>query len=286
MNRNYCFTLNNWTQKEYDDLLTWDCKYMVIGQEIGKNGTPHLQGYIEFEKPKRLSTIKKENERIHWETRKGNAKQASEYCKKEGKWVEKGKMSEQGKRNDLIEACDDIKNGISLKEIALKNSTTYVKYYKGLEKLKNFMIEPRTEPPYIEWRWGEFGTGKSRYVWDSYDIDDIYNKDNTKWWDGYSGQKVILIDDFDAKEWNYRDLLRLLDRYPYQGQTKGGYVNINSPYIYITCEFSPDQIWTHQSEKGQILRRVTHVTEVGGNTSPPLPKTFPRPDNIDVKNDT
>lgn len=102
------------------------------------------------------------------------------------------------------------------------------------------------------------------------------------WWDGYEQQEAIIIDDFDGK-WPYRDLLRLLDRYPYQGQYKGGYVKINSPYIYITCEYSPSFFW-RGNEFAQIHRRlseikhlgptgatnVTDVTEVAGNTGQPL----------------
>lgn len=105
-----------------------------------------------------------------------------------------------------------------------------------------------------------------------------YIKDNNKWWDGYKQEEAIIIDDYEANEWSYRDLLRLLDRYKYQGQTKGGYVKINSPFIYICSEFSPDQLWT-DNKLAQITRRIdklvnvadTNVTEVGGNTIPLLP---------------
>jgi len=105
------------------------------------------------------------------------------------------------------------------------------------------------------------------------------------WWDGYEQQEAIIIDDFDGK-WPYRDLLRLLDRYPYQGQFKGGYFKVNSPYIYITCEFAPSYFW-QGNEYAQVFRRlkevkyvpppgirmatnVTDVTEVAGNTGQPL----------------
>lgn len=42
----FCFTLNNWTQEEYEDLTSRQVKWMVIGKEVGDNGTPHLQGCV------------------------------------------------------------------------------------------------------------------------------------------------------------------------------------------------------------------------------------------------
>lgn len=87
--RHVCFTLNNYTEEEYKQLIEMECKYLVIGKEVGEEGTPHLQGYIEFKTPKRFSTLKNINQRIHWEERRGTAKQASEYCKKEGNFIER-----------------------------------------------------------------------------------------------------------------------------------------------------------------------------------------------------
>lgn len=99
-----------------------------------------------------------------------------------------------------------------------------------------------------------------------------YIKDGTQWWDEYEQQEAIIIDDFDGK-WPFRDLLRLLDRYPYQGQFKGGYVPINSPFIYITCEHPPDWFWgpmakapltgdRSANELAQMLRRIDEIVHV------------------------
>ena len=99
-------------------------------------------------------------------------------------------------------------------------------------------------------------------------------KDGTPWWDGYTNQDVILIDDFDGK-WPFRDLLRLLDRYPYQGQIKGGYVKINSPHIYITCEFPPADIYQPGNELNQIIRRLDIILQCNENhTISEIDKTY------------
>lgn len=128
-------------------------------------------------------------------------------------------------------------------------------------------MKDRSEPPKVIWLWGKSGTGKTRRAVET--CKTFYIKDGTQWWDGYEQQEAIIIDDFDGK-WPFRDLLRLLDRYPYQGQFKGGYVKINSPYIFITCEYHPSYFW-EGNELKQITRRVAEVAEVDGNTNASTP---------------
>ena len=47
----WCFTLNNWTQDEYDEVLSYCLSEVivayVVGKEVGdERGTPHLQGWL------------------------------------------------------------------------------------------------------------------------------------------------------------------------------------------------------------------------------------------------
>lgn len=90
----WCFTLNNYTELEYQNILSTVSRYIIVGKEIGAEGTPHLQGYIAFEKKIRLTAIKKKDgfERAHLESSKGTPLQASDYCKKDGDFVEKGDL--------------------------------------------------------------------------------------------------------------------------------------------------------------------------------------------------
>lgn len=59
----FVFTLNNWTQVEYDYLtteFTTFAKWMMIGREkCPKTGTPHLQGAVVLKKQTARSTIAK-----------------------------------------------------------------------------------------------------------------------------------------------------------------------------------------------------------------------------------
>lgn len=87
-NRGWTLTLNNYSEEEYENILrnARNSKFWIFGKEIGKSGTPHIQGYIYFENPRAFAGVRKlfDNERIHWESAKGNRKQNYIYCSKEG----------------------------------------------------------------------------------------------------------------------------------------------------------------------------------------------------------
>lgn len=84
--KRWCFTLNNFTEKEICSIVPTiykKCNIGIIGKEVGESGTPHLQGYIEFKSKTRPLTHFK-LKRIHWEKCKGNRESNIEYCSKDG----------------------------------------------------------------------------------------------------------------------------------------------------------------------------------------------------------
>lgn len=257
--RNWFITINNYTPEEYQLALDYPSRYSIVCKEVGaKKGVPHIHAYYELEKPLRFNTLKTAFPRANIQYRKGKADQARKYIMKHGDYTEKGEPTKQGKRTDLEEAAEKVRDRIPLREIAIEHPSTFVRYFKGLEAMQNILFTDRTDPPVVTWLWGTTGVGKTRYPHDTHGAANVYIKDSTQWWNGYTQQTAIVIDDFDIGKWPYRDLLRLLDRYAYQGQTKGGYVKINSPYIYITCSHPPEYCWSGD-ELNQIRRRLTRV---------------------------
>lgn len=115
--RRFCFTLNNYTCEQFDQLTELCIKKgwrYIIGREIGANGTRHLQGYINFEKPFRpiQNKIFKEicGSRIHWEKCRGNEEQNYNYCSKDNNFVtniEEPKKSGPKKKNAPEKWCND-----------------------------------------------------------------------------------------------------------------------------------------------------------------------------------
>lgn len=62
--KNWCFTINNYTQDEMElmDVLSMkvpsEISYLVIGRETGENGTPHFQGFIQLVKKQRQNQVR------------------------------------------------------------------------------------------------------------------------------------------------------------------------------------------------------------------------------------
>eukprot|EP00798_Chlamydomonas_sp_ICE-L_P011561 gene11561-34269_t len=91
-NRSYnlCFTLNNYSDEDVATIAQWPCRFVVIGREVGKEGTPHLQGFVIMKNAARLSSMKKLQEAAHWEICKGSWEQNYAYCIKDGDITEHG----------------------------------------------------------------------------------------------------------------------------------------------------------------------------------------------------
>ena len=259
--RAWCFTINNYTIEEINACDEIECNYIIYGDEIGDTGTPHLQGYIEFENAKTLTSVRKSlGGRAHVEQRRGTPAQASDYCKKQGVFFERGKLSCQGQRTDIEETAEIVKNEgvIGVRD---KKPKMFIKYGRNIERLSELYFEPRTEKPEVIWLWGTTGSGKTFEA--TLRSNNYYIHNGTKWWNGYRQQEVVILDDYcwDKSEQGFRYLLRLLDSYAIQVETKGGMVYFNSPIIYITCEFSPHDIFPEGNMLNQVLRRIDFIKE-------------------------
>ena len=253
--RAWFFTLNNPTEGEKKIIDTLPCIYSIYQLERGENGTLHYQGVLYYKNP--VVWPVRFLKRAHFEPCI-SIKGAVAYCSKEdtrvdGPW-EKGVLPEQGRRTDLEEAAKSyLESGE--RTFAEENPGVFIRNFRGLRELKKVMtFKDRTGGPVVEWRWGLTGSGKSYKPMRILHKDSHFVKDGTKWWNEYEQQEAIIIDDFDGK-WEYRDFLRLLDIYKYQGEYKGGYIPINSPFIYITCEFPPSEFWEENALE-QVLRRI------------------------------
>ena len=83
--RGWVFTINNYTTQELINLDNVVCQYIVYGKEVGKQGTPHLQGYIHYTNAVRRKTVMSAlGPRTHCEPKspKSTLAQAINYCKK------------------------------------------------------------------------------------------------------------------------------------------------------------------------------------------------------------
>lgn len=262
--RCYCWTLNNPTPAEVKRLGEIDVSYLIYGEETGDSGTPHLQGYVRWKHPKTFMAAKKVlGDRFHLEVAKGSAAANIKYCSKDGVVTEKGSRPEQGKRNDLIKLKDDIKAGKSVMELFEDNTQGMFKYRQSalayrLECRKK--ETKRFEPVKVYVLIGEAGHGKTRWAYDNYpDVYD-YQYEQGNWWDGYDGEKAILIDDFYGGI-KYHYLLRLLDGYKFNIPIKGGFTWKSWDTVIITSNQEPG-MWYSAGMTPALKRRITSCWEV------------------------
>lgn len=265
--RGWMLTINNPTEEDEEILKEDKYKYLVYQIEKGEEEeTEHIQAFLYYENPRIWP--KKRYPTAHIEVSRCITA-SIKYCQKEDTRVrgpyEFGTKPEQGRRTDLEELAKEIMEGKKKPEDFAKiNPMAYVRYHKGLQALSELNKKHRdmNVKAKVIWLWGKAQGGKSYWIYQNLPGLSVYPKDATKWWNNYEQEDIILIDDFETQTWGYRDFLRLLDRYPYQAQNKGGYLKINSKYIVITCEYPPEELWEAGNKLDQVIRRIDEVIEL------------------------
>jgi len=272
--RDYCWTLNNYTPDQESKLDQLSCVYIVYGREVAPTtGTKHLQGYVRFKHPKTMSAALKALPGMpHIEIKKGSCQQAIDYSKKDGDVYERGEppksQDEKGESNKrrFDEAFIAAKEG-RMDDIPNDIRTRYYNTYKKIRE--DHLPKPSTlDELRNEWRYGPTGTGKTRTAQEMYP-DAFIKKANTKWWDGYTDQKVVIIDDFDKYHVQLGYELKIwLDHYPFPAERKGGTMMIRPVKIIITSNYHPEAIWDDERTLLPILRRVK-LEKYGEDTPTP-----------------
>lgn len=292
--RSFTFTILNWTEEHLVSCLDIldEAIYSVIGFETcPTTKTPHIQGYVYFKNERYISAIIKKFKvcnNAHIEIARGSPKQNRAYCIKDGEYNEFGQLPEQGKRTDLLAFKDTILNGDSTEQLLETFSLEMAQYDRFYQKCLNLRLKKQANYLYqnmdkeqleITVIIGPPGCGKTRVIYDNYDINDIYKLEigdgstGSVFWNGYEGESIILIDDFHSNlKLDY--MLRLLDIYPMRLNTKGGYTYRTAKKIFITSNIEIDNWYPncHSRHREAIKRRITKLinlnfdAEVSGNT--------------------
>lgn len=141
--RCWCFTLNNWTEEEYEAINALDVTYLVVGKEVGENGTPHLQGFVQFHTVKRMRAVKEAiGKRAHVEPMRSNSEAAAKYCRKDSEYVEKGELVTMGARTDLKEVVLALVDGTDPEDM-LEYGATYLFNKRSLDDQAEEILNKR-----------------------------------------------------------------------------------------------------------------------------------------------
>lgn len=146
--KHWVFTLNNYTTNDVDRILTLGgaVRYLVVGREVGAQGTPHLQGFVSFVQRKRLAQVKSVlGGNPHVEIAR-DPPGAIVYCKKDGDWDEIGEApAGSGSRSDLNAFKDAVKSGEHNLEVLMETHSKVVARYKTFCK-DYIRIHQKPEP--------------------------------------------------------------------------------------------------------------------------------------------
>ena len=266
--RKWFLTINNWEEKEWSAACSEikNCKYGICCKEVGAQGTPHLHIWLHYKNAISDKSIQKKFPRCWKQPGEGRDSDQS-YLKKDGEYEEYGVIEKQGKRNDLEAIKEIVNNGGGMKEI-IEVSTNYQSMRCGELLLKHLETPRDVSPIEVIWHYGVSGSGKTKTIFDT-EVN-IFRPTSYKWWEGYDGHSVVLIDDWRPSWCSFVNLLKLTDIYPFRVQTKGGSRQVKYKKIYFTSHLSPAQYY-EDLDKGdylQLKRRITRLmcfdTEVKG----------------------
>jgi len=288
--RRWCFTLNNYQECEVNmmkDFLTSHADYHIVHYEVGKQGTPHLQGYFRLKNTAVSSAIHKKPgfKRASLFICKGTEEQNIKYCSKGGPdslcSTSGIPQPGQGARSDLKEAAARVRDGghKAIKAIAQETPEVIVKYGRGFKELLEVLDVPRslTAAPEAVWYYGESGSGKSMaaYALAAKKCEDMQAEQVEldsglfPFCDGYRDEEVIILNDFRQKNHHGQDipldlLLKMVDRFPFRVNIKGSSRQIKGKVFIFTNTQHPSHFFTEggsSEPQKQWLRRITRVVK-------------------------
>lgn len=249
-----------------DHLLSLGPEIVVVARETHKDGNFHLHAWCEWPYRKHIcnpryfdfkgyhcnigSTKKKKC------NTRGNA---LEYILKydEDPWsfgidLESWKSARKGHRSMVGELL------VTGKKTVREIVEEYPQEIYNLDKLiKNVNLYkvlnkevPAIFPRENYWIYGDPGAGKSYAVRALYP-DSLFIKSANKWWDGYAGQDVVLLDDFGKEHQCLSYYLKIwADSYSFSAEIKGGSIVPYYTKFIVTSNYEPEDIWKIDDKSG------------------------------------
>lgn len=184
--------------------------------------------------------------------------------------IDLGSPKEPGKRTDVEAVAERVTSGASLEEIATEFPAQYIKYHHGIKALQSSIRKPRRlrDMPLVIVHYGPTGSGKSHsaheYSPDAY----VWGPEMGKWWPGYDGQDEVIMEEFRG-QMPFAALLRLIDRYKFEVEYKGGSTQMLAHTFQFTSPVHPAYWYPGlAAQEGRIDQLKRRITEIWKHTEP------------------
>jgi hypothetical protein len=234
----------------------------IGSEEVGEQGTPHLQCYFELKNPMSMAQLHKwpcfaENP-CALKVANGTAQQNEVYVMKDveengsyyEKWGQFSKSREgQGKRTDWDRVHELAREGASAQEFC--DEVPHLAYAhigkvpRWIKVHKTAVREWKTRPIIY---FGPTRAGKSTLMRSkAAELADefgsgIYSKsDSDKWWPDYNGEEVVIIDEMHGGFFQWQHLLRLFEEGPLKVQQKGDHCEFLARVVIMATNLHPSE---------------------------------------------
>lgn len=240
--RGWCFTLNNYNNEEYEKLKEFghtNTVRFVIGEEIGKNGTPHLQGYFYHKHSQSFERMKSVCANAHWERSKGSPDQNFKYCTKDGKFIQNGFEKKECFKDKLNEKLLKKYEGVEWKD-----------WQKSLLSKIKEKADSRTINWIVDYKGNSGKSYLTKYLALTKEViiadgkkDNIFNQVNRKLNEDKKEFEIVLLDIPRSSEGyiNYGVLEQLKNGLIYSGKYEGGLCLFDDVHVIVFANFMPDR---------------------------------------------
>lgn len=304
-----------------------DMAYLIWQGEVGnETEREHIQGYVRFKVRKDLQAAKRVLGRVdaHMEVAEGTEEHNHDYCSKEDTRLFPGEehgvyqpeQGKRGRRSDLVAISDKLKKGTPMRTIAQEHPADFIRYHAGLHALAELVgpLPALERPLEILVLWGPSGTGKTHRALhlmpDAYSVVGC-GRDP---FGTYTGEKDLILDEFQPDDWKLPILLRVLDKWKMRLDCRYHDRSAAWTRVIICTNLDPEswlsnRILYTEAQQSALRRRVNgccrSVTSRNGSvssmnneprwpelengylptsltTSPPAPAPLPAPDEPPV----
>ena len=231
----------------------------VICEEEHEDGSPHLHAFIKLDK-----RINFKGDRFdvagyhgHYEIAK-SWKDVQKYVKKDGNFITNidvdaamKKKSKGVKEKNALMLAKTPKELVDDGDISLLMLPQLLKAKRAYERAAK---PPKHIPRKCYWIWGPPRAGKSYVVREMFE--DIYEKPQNRWWDGYNGEDVVLLDDMDKHGECLGHLLKIwADNYRFIAETKGDNIYPTYTKFIITSNYQIGDIFGDKEIREAVMCR-------------------------------
>ncbi len=259
--KKYVFTINNYDSTIIDHLknfLDKESSRYIFGLEVGEQGTPHIQGYMEFTNQRFRSAIKKGvGHEFFIEVAKGTLEQNFDYTSKDGEIITKG---------------------ICLRSLQYKGPQIQLEIW---QKEVVAILEQEPNDRDIHWLWeddGEFG--KSTFAkWIFHNMEGVMAiagksndvKNGVLTYRTVNGRfpRIIIMDIPRSllEKINFGVIEEVKNMFFYSGKYEGGMLSGPSPHVLIFANEEPNYLKMSKDRWQVVNLRKDEKNNVKENTN-------------------